>query len=396
MKGYMPVDDYRTLRFATFNRPWPKLRAELPHRVTDLAVLEDFTDPTGWSGQAAVIPETGEAARSITSKNAVPVWLNKLYDTPLIVRKNVAFPVFLSSSHLSSIRVRLASDAAFTSYFDVMVPAQHFRTPGTAWVVLNRSQFTQVGTPSWDAIRYVRFIVTASSSGSLTMAVGRIETYDTPGLCTLWFDDGHSTQFTEAFSRMNALKMPGTISIPGQLIGGASMLTRDQLREIIAGGWDVVNHTWTHENLTTVPVDRAEYSISKGLEYLLAIGAGRSAFHMVAPQGGRNAAIDGLIRRYAISHRCRAGADNCLPVVDPYALAVREVTNAVSVDTVKEWIDSAAANGTWLILLFHYLMEPANTSIRYSPTDFQAIIDYLDAQKASIPVMTVSEALVRV
>lgn len=82
-----------------------------------------------------------------------------------------------------------------------------------------------------------------------------------------------------------------------------------------------------------------------------------------------------------------------MPIRNPYDLACREVTNNVSVATVQGWIDEAIKYDIYLVLLFHRLEDPADLTEKYTSTNFQSIIDYVNLRKGEILPTTVSEAI---
>jgi hypothetical protein len=54
-------------------------------------------------------------------------------------------------------------------------------------------------------------------------------------------------------------------------------------------------------------------------------------------------------------------------------------------------IDNAFANKEWLILMFHRISTPADVTTKYTPTNFNTVIDYLNTK--GIPVRTIGDVL---
>lgn len=74
------------------------------------------------------------------------------------------------------------------------------------------------------------------------------------GIC---FDDGYTSQYTEAFRYMSRYGMVGTIAIVPNLVGTGGKATLAQLKSMYAAGWAVVGHTQAHTafnsyNLTSI------------------------------------------------------------------------------------------------------------------------------------------------
>lgn len=392
--GINVSEEKRVLNYNTV-KPFPAIRDELTYRATSIAIIDDFSSPTGWTGNADIIALTGEAARSNISTGS-NVYVEKDYISALQIKQYIAFPVDVSAV------VDMALLAVFAysggSYFSITVNnfvSKYPTVDGVSFIIINKNEFSVgVGTPSWTAINKLRITFKSATGKSITVKVGKIQTYDMRGLCTVWFDDAEITQYTEAFTRMNALAVPmqGVISVPADLVGSsASYFTKKQLCEMKNCGWEFVNHTKSHKNLTTITLTEAEYQIEKGMDYLLGIGAGKGAFHFVPPNAGRSPAIDTVIKKYAISERYRSDSYNCTPTTNPYLIAVQQVINTTTVATIQGWIDTAAANGLWLVLLFHYIVTPASSSTQYTPANFQTIINYLSA--STLKTLTVSDVL---
>jgi peptidoglycan/xylan/chitin deacetylase (PgdA/CDA1 family) len=388
----------RILSFNKFNDDWKKFRTELPFRVDALTSIEDWSSPTGWNvGEATVLSETGEAGRLITA--SATVRLDKTFVDSLVLGKNFAIPIEVDNvSNFSTVTIGLATSSSLSHYYEINLYNQ-IKKSGTTFLLLNRGDFTVKGTPTWETIKYVVLKVYPAEGKTVNVKIGNIQTYDTNALCTVWFDDGEITQYTEAYTYMKTKGMAGTCSIISDYVSntdptiGPYYITREQMMEMRNCGWALVNHTSTDGNLTGVTLQEAEHRISKCLAYLLEAGAGQNAFHFTYPMGGTNADIDKIVKKYAISGRNLFNKDNVLPVLNPYALRMREVYNDTAVATVQGWIDTAIDNGTWLVLLFHRIVAPADSVMKVTPTDFKAIVDYLDTNKANIKVVTPSEAL---
>jgi len=85
------------------------------------------------------------------------------------------------------------------------------------------------------------------------------------GLAALTFDDGMRNNYEVALPILAEYSIPATVYVTIGFIDGTSpwiaasgdgaMMTRDQLRELLAAGWELGAHTMTHPDLSTLDYD---------------------------------------------------------------------------------------------------------------------------------------------
>lgn len=91
-----------------------------------------------------------------------------------------------------------------------------------------------------------------------------------PGEVVLTFDDGPSPQNTPSILETLARNCVLATFFP---IGANAEAEPDLLKRVIAGGHSLGGHTWSHEGLPGMPVQRAISEIEKGLAPLRRTGA---------------------------------------------------------------------------------------------------------------------------
>jgi len=72
---------------------------------------------------------------------------------------------------------------------------------------------------------------------------------------------------------------------------------------------------------------------------------------------------------------------------------VRNILNTTSNNQVESWIADAEASGTWLILVYHNIVNSPNT---YDTTPSRLAAHLDAAVAADVDVITVADGLVRV
>jgi peptidoglycan-N-acetylglucosamine deacetylase len=123
--------------------------------------------------------------------------------------------------------------------------------------------------------------------------------YDVPGyhvgqkVVALTFDDGPSATYTPQILRILAGHHPASFSIVGRQ-GAAEAGILDQEA---ADGFGLVNHTWDHVNLATLPLGDWPAEVDR-TDTLLAGALGHPAACLRPPYGDTGpAVVDGLARR---------------------------------------------------------------------------------------------------
>ncbi|MFL5820602.1 MAG: polysaccharide deacetylase family protein [Solirubrobacteraceae bacterium] len=74
------------------------------------------------------------------------------------------------------------------------------------------------------------------------------------------FDDGYHSQYTNALPILRARGWPGVLNLEVKLL--ATDLRPPEVRAMIAAGWEVDAHTFTHPDLTTLPPARLREEVA--------------------------------------------------------------------------------------------------------------------------------------
>lgn len=391
------------LPYSTASVSEEQVMKELPYRVKNLATVEDWSDQTGWNtGEPAELD--GLPARSFRAAHGESMVKN--YETTFTLGKYILIPIYIEDKpETLKLSINFSIDKSWTNVIAVTTArvnniASRLKK-GKNIIVLNRGiDYVLQGSATWENVNSIRFY-TSVTGDSTNIIIGQIQTYDTDPLCTLWFDDSVKTQYSNAFTYMSPKEMPGMVCVIGDCIGTSNGLTKANIKEMVQAGWGMANHTKSHLTLTNIPLNQVEYEISKGLEYLLALDVGNSAYIFGAPQSARNDEVDKIIKRYAIAHRwglgyCRLprgiNEESSPYNIKSYSIDLNSYENPLT--GAIQRIDTAIENGLWVNLMFHSITNaPGKYDCRIA--DFQAIIDYLDTKKEEIKVVTCLEALYR-
>ncbi len=194
---------------------------------------------------------------------------------------------------------------------------------------------------------------------------------------------------------IHGLRGAGTLTVDDVAFGAFSIfMTPEQVAGLEADGHEVGGHTQTHPDLATLGGTDATLEISGNRQELL--GGGLAPVLPIAyPYGSYNHSVEEISAGagYTSGRTVSPGFND--KNVDMFALYGQSVNADTTPDQVKNWINQAVADRTWLILVFHQIEEGVSTSedMAYgaTPEMLRTILDYI--RSVNIPVYTVSEGV---
>ena len=415
---YVPPPDYLSPRFGLPLISQSRIQNEFLYRITQPnfpngSVLENWSSPSGWTGGSVSTLPDGSAARQISLTSDGAQW--KIYkDMTSLLPWKWSFAVWVWVDNPANInwagmffgKENWSGSVAdyYGGYFQNQLKA------GLNLVILRQDQFTAYGTPGgWASTPYFKIGATAKSGYTAVIKVGKVMMYQYPGMVTLQADDGYGTVLTRAYPYM-AAKSPvirGNCAIARQYLGRNGSMVEENLRTLMAAGWKMHNHTYTHQHLTSM-TDPAEIEmeIAKGAEYCHAISNGaKSGLHFTPSYFQSNATVDRFIKKYAVSAGAGAFTNGnpyylYLPFLDPMHLKLSVLLQATTAATVNGWIDTAIAQGAWIILVFHNVWDTTQGDFydsgyadnNYPYAQFTQIIDHISTAMNAGTLLNVSYA----
>jgi len=154
-------------------------------------------------------------------------------------------------------------------------------------------------------------------------------------------------------------------------------------------GWEIGSHSKSHPYLTQLSDEELIEEIKDSQDILKQHGFFATGF--VSPFGHYNNKVIAAIARFYQNHGSAWPLEaNSYPYND-YNVSVKEPLGTTSVEEVKSWIDQAQADGKWLVLLFHNIVEEIPSTYDYSKQGFEQIVDYVNQK--NMPVVTVKQGL---
>ena len=210
------------------------------------------------------------------------------------------------------------------------------------------------------------------------------------GAVTFRLDDGLGNQYSAAAPVLDAAGFKGTFYIISRETadnGFPGFMSKAQVQSLAARGHEIGAHTRTHAHLTALASQQEQDEIAGSRQDLLGWNAG-PVLSFAYPYGEYDATTLQIVRDAGFTSAAATITGYASANSDPYQLEYQELRNAVTLDQVKQWVDTAAQTHTWLILAFHDI-DSSNSLYAVTPGMFQSIVDYV--KQKGIPVVTVTQ-----
>lgn len=323
---------------------------------------------------------------------------------------DVPGPSVNSSGFSGYVRVR---DVGQTNQFQANIVLK----PGWNQVRLGRGNFTAVvGSPNWDTTVFtdVLWKLDAISGVTPTLHVSNLSYsgYARPHIAVI-FDDGYNSVFDNALPIMNALSIPGTVAVIANAVGSsAAFMNLGRLAELHnIYGWSLVNHSKSHQLnvLPTASEDACFAEVSSGQQFLQGNGFTRDDEHLhyCSPYGEWSASyLRAASRAGTVVFRGVGVGDSAQPSSNSLgdslpsasmghaARLASFVTHCIgttstwTADQINAYINHGIYAGQAMILLFHSIESPADTSIKTDVETFRAVMQHIYRNRARLEAVT--------
>ena len=191
-------------------------------------------------------------------------------------------------------------------------------------------------------------------------------------------------------SIFHRLTSVGTLSLDNTLLERVQVyVDPTMVRAMQAGGHEIASHTQHHPSLLAVSSSTMLSEISNSKADLLGIGV-RRVQSFIYPYGDYNAGVE-----LAVKNAGYLGARSVVrgyntKTTDRYALKIEQVGVSDTPAQIESYIDTAVAERTWLILMYHQIGY-GGEEFSATPETLRANATYLAAH--NVPVVTMAEGL---
>ncbi len=382
--------------------------------IANGTLYEGFENVSDWTVDDGILANNSSERQSGTQSikltadaGAIATMTKTVYwDLSSSVIQQIQFWAYqhnTAADYSYSLELSLSNDINFANYFQVWLVPDRMREVGWHRLVWPKSWFkVGAGSPSWSSpIVRVRFRIGGATGKAPSFSLDDLEMgRQSKPAVLLDFDDGYSTQYTNAFLVMRQHNIRGTLYAWTGAMDSDGHLTWSQLREMAAAGWTVGNHSRTHTSLATLTEAEQETELTNAVSDLTAQGLGAGAKYVAYPSGEYN--DDTMTAMSNLGMRTGRTVDVAdalkitpypawiLPNVnqyDAYHLPWRGAGSDVSLASLENEVDRAIVSGTILPLSFHGV----GLAGQISTADFKALIEYIAARRDSIDAITIDD-----
>lgn len=209
------------------------------------------------------------------------------------------------------------------------------------------------------------------------------------GLVSITFDDGVGSQYTGAFPLLQKYSMPATFYLTSDFLNTSFYMTSSNAAELKQAGHQLAAHTVDHKNLTTLTDSELDFELLYSRQQLeSAFGGTFNDF--ATPFGAYNDTVLAKIKQDYRSHRSVEPGYNSKDNFNIYDIVVQNVLTTTKPSEVQAWLQKAAQDKTWLVLVYH---QVDNSSDGYSVTssDFESHLQMI--QSSGLFSVTMDQAL---
>lgn len=211
------------------------------------------------------------------------------------------------------------------------------------------------------------------------------------GMASITFDDGTIGQYNYARPALVQRSMKATFYIISDALGwSGTNANAAQVRQLVADGDEIGNHTRDHANLATLTSAQIDAEFADSQRAILS-QVGVTPTTCAYPYGSHNAVVDTVASTYFRGCRETGGGTNSSSSLQPYALRNYYVVKSTTADDVRNAALQAKAQNSWVIFTYHGV-DPTNAGPEdVTPSQLASQLDAI--ANAGIPVVTVSQAL---
>lgn len=208
------------------------------------------------------------------------------------------------------------------------------------------------------------------------------------GLVTLTIDDGFQSAY-DALPLLQKHEIQATFYITTSLLGTHGYLDEQQIKVIHQNGHEIGSHCVTHSSLKGKTFE----NINKELKNSKALLEGITQTPVISfapPFGQFDNLMMALIKINYQSCRTIHSGYNVKNRLNPYFIKAWVVYNSTPLKQIEEWVDQAAAEKKWLVLLYHHI-GPSTSALSISLNDFENHLITLKTR--GVKTSTMAEAL---
>jgi peptidoglycan/xylan/chitin deacetylase (PgdA/CDA1 family) len=213
-------------------------------------------------------------------------------------------------------------------------------------------------------------------------------------IVVITFDDADTTVYSIAFPAMRSLDTTwaATHFFPVTHLGSPGGITIEQAQEMERAGWESGGHGFTHENLSSVPLDSIESQVKKSRDFLVENKLSHSSFAYAF--GNYNETVKGIVAKYfdiiRTAHDYEYG-----DMIDRKELGYYAVKAGCTANDVIGRVEKAISLGSPLVVIgFHVILPDTAAPVPVYWCKESVFMEFLRfLKKEELPLLTLQKAV---
>ncbi len=212
-------------------------------------------------------------------------------------------------------------------------------------------------------------------------------------IVTLTYDESASTVHQYGYPLFKKYNTVGDIYIVSSELGTTGMMSKEQFNDFRKLGFEIGAHTVTHPHLTQVNATNMTHELKDSQSAISKYFDGTPVPSFATPYGEYNAAVVNETKKYYQSHRTTDVGLNSKDNFDPYMIKAYSIESDMSADYVKNLIDQAIKEKTWLVLVYHDISPDDGSGFLWTttPENMETVLAYL--KEKNVTTLTTSQAV---
>ena len=208
-------------------------------------------------------------------------------------------------------------------------------------------------------------------------------------------DGGWATQYGVGYRVLKAYGFHACVAVIPAAVGTPGYMDYAQLAELYMSGWDMLNHTYSHANLSKLGAKEQREEICRGAQWLSQNGFTRGSDVLVYPFGASAPGLEQTLWQEGVrAVRSLQWMYLASEGGTPEDIEVFSVVSGTAFADVRDAVDRAVRNKATLILIVNKL-EPVTdgTQMQVEPAIFKRLAAHLSHNQYRLEVVSVSELL---
>ena len=311
------------------------------------------------------------------------------------------------SNTVSNIGIQFSSTADFSKYMNGSIAYTQLRNGWNRILLYKKDTWVSVNGDTWsNKMVRVKFILIPKPFHNISVSFADLRTNyaSSKAKIIITFDDNRTSVYEKAYPMMKANNQVGCIGVVTDGVGSVlphesaiKCSTLEQIKKMYNDGWDVVNHSKTHVDLTTLPALSLNSEVNDAYNYLVSNGFGKSAKFFIYPEGRYNSNVISKVKENHVWARTVKVSPEQNPQITRYndmefETSATYVKNKTTLVQAERSVDRIINSGGCVIFIFHGIVDSNPGTWEWLTSDFQSLSKYIktkmDASQVDVETLS--------